>query len=175
MNPSILQRLYHHVPQCIEIPQYYLVIAGELQVIGTSDTSKCMIIYVYQRIIAKCCLLFCSAFYVYIIPLQPVLIFVYLNKQKYFFASEMAQVAEVIVQTMTCLSSIVNTMLLMGCLVPCVDKLSTAMGLLPYTENCMLRMRRGCRVRFPRHRGLAILTCIRTRAWCTYRDACRDC
>ena len=30
------------------------------------------------------------------------------------------------------------------------------------------------RERFPRHRELAIPTCIRTRAWRTYRDACRD-
>ena len=35
-------------------------------------------------------------------------------------------------------------------------------------------MRRWCRERFPRHRGLAIPTCITTRAWCTCRDACRD-
>ena len=35
-------------------------------------------------------------------------------------------------------------------------------------------MRRECRECFPRHRGLAILTCITTRAWRTCRDACRD-
>ena len=28
---------------------------------------------------------------------------------------------------------------------------------------------------FPRHRGLAIPTCITARAWRTCRDACRDC
>ena len=32
------------------------------------------------------------------------------------------------------------------------------MGLLPDTENCVLRMRRECRERFPRHRWLAIPT-----------------
>ena len=37
-----------------------------------------------------------------------------------------------------------------------------------------LHMRRECRERFPRHRGLAILTCITARAWRTCRDACRD-
>ena len=31
--------------------------------------------------------------------------------------------------------------------------------------NCRLRMRRECRERFPRHRGLAIPTCITARAW----------
>ena len=35
-------------------------------------------------------------------------------------------------------------------------------------------MRRECRERFPHHRGLAIPTCIRARAWRTCRDACRD-
>ena len=48
------------------------------------------------------------------------------------------------------------------------------MGLLPDTQNCGLRMRRECRERLPRHRGLAIPTCIMTRAWHTCRDACRD-
>ena len=48
------------------------------------------------------------------------------------------------------------------------------MGLLPDTQNCVLRMRRECRERFPRHRGLAIPTCIMTRAWRTCHDACRD-
>ena len=43
------------------------------------------------------------------------------------------------------------------------------MGLLPDTQNCGLRMRRECRERFPRHRGLAIPACITaraSRAWC---------
>ena len=35
-------------------------------------------------------------------------------------------------------------------------------------------MRRECRERFPRHRGLAIPTCITARAWRTCRGACRD-
>ena len=35
-------------------------------------------------------------------------------------------------------------------------------------------MRRKCRERFPRHRGLAIPTCITARARRTCRDACRD-
>ena len=35
-------------------------------------------------------------------------------------------------------------------------------------------MRRECRERFPRHRGLATPTCITARAWRTCRDACRD-
>ena len=48
------------------------------------------------------------------------------------------------------------------------------MGLLPDTKHCGLRMRRECRERFPRHCGLAIPTCITTRAWRTCRDACRD-
>ena len=47
------------------------------------------------------------------------------------------------------------------------------MGLLPDTQNCGLRMRRECRERFPRHRGLAIQTCITARAWRTCRDAWR--
>ena len=38
------------------------------------------------------------------------------------------------------------------------------MGLLPDTQNCGLRMRRECRERFPRHRRLAIPTCITARA-----------
>ena len=33
---------------------------------------------------------------------------------------------------------------------------------------------RQCRERFPRHRGLAIPTCITARAWRTWRAACRD-
>ena len=37
-----------------------------------------------------------------------------------------------------------------------------------------VRMRRECRKRFPRHRRLAIPTCITARARRTYRDACRD-
>ena len=48
------------------------------------------------------------------------------------------------------------------------------MGLLPGTQTCELRMRRESRERFPRHPGLAILTCITTRAWCTCHGACRD-
>ena len=47
------------------------------------------------------------------------------------------------------------------------------MGLLP-DKHCGLRMRREWRERFPRHPGLAIPTFITTRAWHTYRDACRD-
>ena len=39
------------------------------------------------------------------------------------------------------------------------------MGLLPDTENCEVRMRRECRERFPRHRSLAIPTCITASAW----------
>ena len=35
-------------------------------------------------------------------------------------------------------------------------------------------MRRECRERFPRHRGLVIPTCITARACRTRRDACRD-
>ena len=38
------------------------------------------------------------------------------------------------------------------------------MGLLPDTQHCGLRMRRECRERFPRHRGLAIPTGITARA-----------
>ena len=41
------------------------------------------------------------------------------------------------------------------------------MSLLPYMYNWGLRIRRECRQRFPRHRVLAIPTCITTRA---YRD-----
>ena len=48
------------------------------------------------------------------------------------------------------------------------------MGLLPDTENCGLCMRRECRERFLRHRGLAIPTCITACAWRTCRVACRD-
>ena len=51
---------------------------------------------------------------------------------------------------------------------------TAAMGLLPDTQNGVLRMSRECRERFPRHRGLAIPTCITARAWRTCRDACRD-
>ena len=54
----------------------------------------------------------------------------------------------------------------------CVN--SFCMGILPDTQNCGLRMRRECRERFRRHRGLAIPTCITARAWHTCRDACRD-
>ena len=42
------------------------------------------------------------------------------------------------------------------------------MGLLPDTQNCRLRMRREWQERFPRHRELAIPTCI------TCRTACGD-
>ena len=48
------------------------------------------------------------------------------------------------------------------------------MSLIPDTQNCGLCMRRECRERFPRHRGLAIPTCITARAWRTCHDACRD-
>ena len=37
------------------------------------------------------------------------------------------------------------------------------MGLSPDTQNCGLRMRRECRERCPRHRGLAIPSCIMSR------------
>ena len=45
------------------------------------------------------------------------------------------------------------------------------MGLLPDTQNCGLRMRRECRERFPRHRGLTIPACTTAPArphvpWC---------
>ena len=45
------------------------------------------------------------------------------------------------------------------------------MGLLPDTQNWGLRMRRECRERFPRHRGLAIPdmhhgTCVTHVPWC---------
>ena len=45
------------------------------------------------------------------------------------------------------------------------------MGLLPDTQNYGLRMRREYREHFPRHRGLAIQTCITARASRTCRDA----
>ena len=48
------------------------------------------------------------------------------------------------------------------------------MGLLPDTQNCLLRMRRECRERLPRQRQLAIPTCIPARAWRTCRDTCQD-
>ena len=44
----------------------------------------------------------------------------------------------------------------------------TPMGFLPDTKNCGLRMRRECRERFPRYRRLAIPTCTKARAWCTW-------
>ena len=47
------------------------------------------------------------------------------------------------------------------------------MSLLPDTQNCGLCMRRECKERFPRHRGLAIPACITTRACCTCHDAYR--
>ena len=37
-----------------------------------------------------------------------------------------------------------------------------------------LRMRRECWERFPRHRRLAIPTCITACVWRMYRDACRN-
>ena len=49
------------------------------------------------------------------------------------------------------------------------------MGLLPDTHNWWLLMRRECRERFPRDRGLAIPTCIATRAWRTARTCCDAC
>ena len=48
-------------------------------------------------------------------------------------------------------------------------------GPLARCENCRLRMCRECQERFPRHCGLAILTCITAHAWRTCRDAYRDC
>ena len=47
-----------------------------------------------------------------------------------------------------------------------------AMGLLPDTQNCGLRMRLECRERFPHHRGLAIPTCITARASRTLSLSC---
>ena len=46
-----------------------------------------------------------------------------------------------------------------------------AIGLLPDTSNWVLRMRRECQERFPRHRGLAIATCIRARDTCAVMHA----
>ena len=53
---------------------------------------------------------------------------------------------------------------------------SKAMGLLPDTQNCSLRMRRECRARFPRHRlqrrplvcdpGMHHDTCVTHVSWC---------
>ena len=48
------------------------------------------------------------------------------------------------------------------------------MDLLPDMKRSGLRMLRECRERFPHQRGLAIPTCITTRACRTYRDAYRD-
>ena len=48
------------------------------------------------------------------------------------------------------------------------------MCLMPDTQNCGLCMHPECRERFPRHRRLAISTCIMARALRTCRDACRD-
>ena len=48
------------------------------------------------------------------------------------------------------------------------------MGLLPDTQNCGLCMRGKWRERFPRHRVLAIPTCITARACRTCRNACWD-
>ena len=57
-----------------------------------------------------------------------------------------------------------------------MDQLPTkwTMSLLPNTQNCLLRMHRECRKRFPRHGGLAIPTCIRAPAWRTCPDVCWD-
>ena len=46
-------------------------------------------------------------------------------------------------------------------------------GLLPDVKNCGLRVRRKCRERFPRQRGLAIPTRITARASRSCRDTCR--
>ena len=54
------------------------------------------------------------------------------------------------------------------------DLVQVSMDLLPDTQNRGLRMRWECRVRFPRHLGLAVPTCITARAWGTWRDACWD-
>ena len=54
----------------------------------------------------------------------------------------------------------------------CISMAVIWMGLLPETWNCVLRMLRECRERFPRLCGLAILTCIMARAWRTCRGAC---
>ena len=48
------------------------------------------------------------------------------------------------------------------------------MGLLPDTENCGLHVCQECQERFPRHRGLAIPTCITARASRMCRDACQE-
>ena len=47
--------------------------------------------------------------------------------------------------------------MLIGHLAP--SRTDAAMGLLPDTYNCGLRMRRECRERFPHYRGLATPTC----------------
>ena len=51
---------------------------------------------------------------------------------------------------------------------------SRALGLLPDTLKCGLRMHRGCREHFLRHRGLAIPTYIMARVRHTCCDVCRD-
>ena len=58
------------------------------------------------------------------------------------------------------------------------------MGLLPDTQNCVLRMRRECRERFPRHRiqmkslvndpGMHHGTCVTHVPWCMSRSLTRD-
>ena len=58
----------------------------------------------------------------------------------------------------------------MGC---CLGSPKHIIGLLPDTANCGLRRRREYWRRFPRHRGLAIPTCMTARAWRTCRHACR--
>ena len=51
---------------------------------------------------------------------------------------------------------------------------AAAKGLLPDAYNRGLRMRRECRERYRRHRGLTIPTCITAHASRTCRDACWD-
>ena len=55
-----------------------------------------------------------------------------------------------------------------------VENAKIPMDLLPDTYYYGLCMHRECRERFPRHRGLAIPTCITARASRTFRDAWRD-
>ena len=52
-----------------------------------------------------------------------------------------------------------------------MERFDDGMGLLPGMSKCGLCMRRECRERFPRHRGLAISTCITVHAC---HDPCRD-
>ena len=63
----------------------------------------------------------------------------------------------------------------LGCLHPTLAyRYHFGMGLSPDTWNYGLRMRRECRERFPRHRGLATPTCITAHAWRACHDAWRD-